>query len=165
MAGANYYITFIDDYSCYATIRFIRTKSDAIKHLIEHCETVCNETGRYPRAVRSDRGGEYVNQAWADYCLEKGIKHEPTAAYTPASNGVAERFNLTIANMSRAVLQTAPRFLWAEAFNWAVYLRNRLSHSALQGKTPLEVLTKSKPSISHLKPFYSPVLLHIPEDT
>src|SRR5690606_33511964 len=61
IVGALYYITFIDDYSNFAYIRFLKKKSDALKALIEICELICNEHGAYPRAIRSDRGGEYIN--------------------------------------------------------------------------------------------------------
>ena len=93
-------MTLIDDCTRYTHIYFLKKKSDAIKYLKEFYELVHNKTGCYPRIVRSDRGGEYVNKEWTEYCSLKGIEHEVTPAYSPQSNGVAERFNLTIANMS-----------------------------------------------------------------
>jgi len=117
-------MTLIDDCTRYIYIYFLKKKSDAVKYLKEFCELVHNKTGRYPRIIRSDRGGEYVNKEWTEYCSSKGIEHEVTPAYSPQSNGVAERFNLTIANMYRTTLLNAPTYLWAEAYSWAVYQRN-----------------------------------------
>jgi hypothetical protein len=45
----------------------------------------------------------------------------------------------------------------------AVYVQNRLSHSALGFKTPEEMFTGKKPEVSHLKIFGCPVFVHIPE--
>jgi len=113
IGGSLYYMTIIDDTSRYAHIYFLKKKSDACKHLKEYSELVHNKTGRYPRIIRSDRGGEYVNTEWNDYCFSKGIQHQITPAYSPQSNGVAERFNLTIANMSKSALlpNAPPKFL------------------------------------------------------
>ncbi|KAJ3921639.1 hypothetical protein F5877DRAFT_16797, partial [Lentinula edodes] len=47
-----------------------------------------------------------------------------------------------------------PRFLWTEAVNHKVYLKNRTSHSSLPGKTtPHERATKLKPNLSNLREF------------
>lgn len=117
-------MTFIDDCTRYAEIYFLKKKSDAIKYLKDFCEKVHIRTTSYSRAIRSDRGGEYVSTEWADYSSSQRIDHQLTPVYSPQSNGVAERFNPTIVNMSRtALLNKAPKFLWAEAFNWATYLR------------------------------------------
>lgn len=160
------YITFINDYSNFPYIRFLKKKLDALQAWIDICELICNEHGAYPRAIRSDRGGEYINKSFHAYCLEKGIKHEPTAAYTLESNGKAERFNLTLANMVQAaLLGNIPKSMWAEAFNWACHLRNLLPLSTLQGRTSLKVFYNTKPSIGHFKLFYSPVFVYIPENS
>ncbi|KAF8460099.1 hypothetical protein BDZ91DRAFT_664831 [Kalaharituber pfeilii] len=62
-------------------------------------------------------------------------------------------------------MQNAPKFLWSEAFNWAVYLKNRLPHTALQGRTPYEVLLHRRPQVGHLRPFFTQCYVHIPEST
>ena len=41
--------------------------------------------------------------------------------------------------------------LWAEVTMTAVYVQNRLPHSALGLKTPEEMFTGKKPEVSHLK--------------
>jgi transposase InsO family protein len=145
-------MTLINDYSRYTEICFLKKKSDATSHLRRFCERVNTQTGRYPCSVRSDQGGEFVNNEWITYCFEKGIIHEITAAYSPESNGIAERVNLTLANMCRLSLADLPPSLWAEAFNWATYIKNWLPHTALDGKTPYEILYNKLPTISHLRP-------------
>ena len=170
IGGSLYYMTIIDDTSQYAHVYFLKQKSDACKHPKEYSKLVHNKTGCYSRIVRSDRTDEYVNTEWNNYCSSKGIEHQITPAYSPQSNTVVERFNLTITNMSRSALlftctqnNAPPKFLWTEVFNWAVYLRNQLPHSTLQRKTPYEVLYNKRPSIGHLRPFYTKYYVTIPE--
>ena len=45
--------------------------------------------------LRSDNGGEYVNNKFINFCTRHGIqlKHVP---YTPQQNGAAERKNHTL---------------------------------------------------------------------
>jgi len=62
----------------------------------------------------------------------------------------------------RAMLHDSqlPKFLWGEALNHAVYLKNRTWTRALKGTTPYEVLTGSKPDLSTLHPWGSRVWVH-----
>jgi hypothetical protein len=54
--------------------------------------------------------------------------------------------------------------LWAEAAMTAVYVQNRLPHSALGLKTPEEMFTGKKLEVSHLKIFGYPLFIHIPKE-
>jgi len=65
--------------------------------------------------------------------------------------------------MCRPALENLPSSLWSEAFNWAVYLHNCLPHSALNGKSPFELLNNRLPSIKHLRPFGTSCIVHIPK--
>jgi len=60
--------------------------------------------------------------------------------------------------------QDIPMHLWEEAARTAVYLQDRLSHSALGFKTPEEMFSGKKPKVSHLKIFGCPVFVHIPKE-
>lgn len=103
---------------------------------------------------------EFVN-----FCKDVGIKRELTTPYNPQQNGVAERKNRTILEAVKTMIhdQDLPRCLWAEAAMAAVYVQNRLSHSALGLKTPEEMFTEKKPEVRHLKIFGRPVFIHIPK--
>ena len=51
---------------------------------------------------------------------------------------------------------------WAEAVETACYLVNRSPSSALEDKTPHEVWTGKKPSLSHLRVFVCDGYVHVP---
>ena len=86
--------------------------------------------------------------------------------YCHEYNGVAERFNCTIQTMVRAMLMNLDKYYWAEASATAVYLKNRLPHSAIsvRGMTLYQALFNKKPKISHLQPFGNKCYVHIPEE-
>ena len=53
---------------------------------------------------------------------------------------------------------------WAEAVECAAYIRNRTPTSAIKGnKTPLEVWSKKKSDVSHLKVFGCVAYAHVPD--
>jgi transposase InsO family protein len=61
-----------------------------------------------------------------EYLEEEGIKHEFSAPYTPQQNGVVERKNMTLIDMSRTMLgeyKMSERF-WSEAINTACHAIN-----------------------------------------
>ena len=45
------------------------------------------------KALRSDRGGEYMSNAMKELLAHRGIITQPTPAYTPEQNGKAKREN------------------------------------------------------------------------
>jgi len=164
MARKKYMISLIDDFTRYAEVNFLFKKSDASRVLQTFCENINTQTKRYPWSFRSDQEGEYINAELTDYFESKDIQHLITTAYSPESNGVAERYDQTLTNIVRPSHDNVPTSLWAEAFNWACYVKNRLPHSALMDETPYEVLFQKKPTISHLHPFYTKCYVHIPEE-
>ena len=42
-----------------------------------------NQLERHIKNLRSDRGGEYINQEFDTLCEVNGIKHERTSPHTP----------------------------------------------------------------------------------
>lgn len=117
------------------------------------------------KVLRSDGGGEYMSNEFKSYCTREGIEHEVIAPYTLQHNGIAERENRTILNMARNMLKTKnlPKKFWAEAVSTSVYLLNRCPIKRLEDKTPEEVWSGTRPSVSHLRIFGSICYKHIPD--
>lgn len=167
LGKALYYISFIDDFTRYSWIYFLKEKSDTHKAIKTFVTRVEKQYDAKVKKFRNDNGGEYINDANKNYFSEKGIEVETSPPYSHESNGVAERFNRTITNMVRCMIMNHPKTLWGEAFATAVYLKNRLPHSALKDKnlTPFEALKGNKPSINHLIPFGRTSYVHIPVES
>ena len=76
-----------------------------------------NQFGKKIKRIRSDRGREYESLGFNSFVQSLGIIHETTPAYSPSSNGVAERKNRTLIDLTNVMLidSGAPSNLWGEA--------------------------------------------------
>ena len=152
-----YILTFVDDYSRWLWIAIITDKSGktVMSQFIKFKVWAERYTGFDITALRTDGGGEYVNDDFQTYLQTMGIERNITTAYTPQQNGVAERVNRTIMEAARAMLHAAnlPSSFWTYAVNAAVYIRNRSPTRALNNVTPYEAWRGEKPSLSHLRVF------------
>ena len=72
----------------------------------------------------------------------RSIRLEPSAPYTQAQNGGAERSGGVIKNKARAMKigSNLPPFLWVEIYRCAVYLYNRTPKYVYNWKSPYERL-------------------------
>lgn len=152
--GKKYIFTIIDDFSRKVTVFPLEHKSEAFssfKGFHVRAERFLNQK---LVSIRSDNGGEFRNQNFFEYCEKLGIKHEFTNAYTPEQNGVAERFNLTIIDCVKAMIQESglSRDFWAEGVLYFAYSWNRVCHANFR-QTPFELYCGHKPSVKHLKQF------------
>ena len=97
--------------------------------------------------LRSDNAREYFNGILGYFFKEKGIVQHSSCIDSPQQNGVAERKNRHILEVTRALLFTnnVPKYLWGEAVLTAVYLMNRMPSKVLQFKTPLSLLQQNFP--------------------
>ncbi|GJW24671.1 retrotransposon protein, putative, ty1-copia subclass [Tanacetum coccineum] len=60
-----------------------------------------NQLGKTIKAIRSDRGGEYISQEFKDYLKANGIVQQLTPLYTPQHNGVSKKRNHTLSERTR----------------------------------------------------------------
>jgi hypothetical protein len=82
LSGKRYFITFIDDLSKYAYIYLIRTKDEALDMFKIYKAEVENILGCMIQSLKSDRGGEYFNNDFDNFCEINGIIHKRTTPYT-----------------------------------------------------------------------------------
>ena len=97
----------------------MRKKDEVFSKFVEFKALVEKDIGKKVKALRSDNGGEFVSNAFNDFCAKEGIQRELTATHNPQQNGVAERKNRSIVGAARAMLQEQglPLHLWTEAWN------------------------------------------------
>jgi transposase InsO family protein len=113
--------------------------------------------------LRTNGGGEYASLAFKNLCKNLGIHQEFTQPHTPHQNGVAERKNCTLLNMSRslAVASNLFAFLWEESVKTTNTIINLLPTYSYLGITPFELLYGKCSNVSHLRVFGSTCYMHI----
>ncbi|MCO5553040.1 hypothetical protein L7F22_006560 [Adiantum nelumboides] len=160
-----YFVTFIDDFSRFCWVYPLKERSDVFAVFQHYVSMVENETGCKVQTLRTDRGGEYMSDAFKDFLGKKGIKHQCTMPYTPQQNGVAERKNRSLMQMARCMLKakSLPHKLWMEAISCAAYVLNRCPTRALKTIIPYESWYDRKPSVSYLRVFGCLAYAHIPQ--
>jgi hypothetical protein len=144
----------------------LKSKDEVLSKFKEFKALIENLSERKIKILRLDNGGEYTSKEFVNFYKDVGIKRELTTPYNRQQNGVAERKNRKIMEAVKTMIhdQDLPLCLWAEAAMTAIYVQNRLSHSALGFKTPEEMFTGKKPEVSHLKIFDCPIFIHIPKE-
>jgi hypothetical protein len=165
LGGKKYFLSIIDDYSRKIDIYTIKDKTEVLACFKDYLVKSERELGIKLKAIRTDNGLEFANQAFENYLSDLGIKIQRTSVYTPEQMGVCERFNRTAMNGVRAMLLDSglkPNF-WGEALNTFVYIRNRCPHPLLKNKTAYEIWTSRKPSIKHFRIFGSLAYVHVPK--
>lgn len=165
-SGAKYALTITDDHSSYTWITFLTNKHEATNAIRDFVTMVSTQFGRKVKRFHTDNGGEYVNVPLSQFFKANGIIHDTTAPYSPQQNGIAERKGRTLFDMARTQLFDSglPAKYWAESVNHAVYIRNRLTTSALPNRiTPYQSLYGKVPSVAHLRPWGCQAFAKIPD--
>jgi hypothetical protein len=67
-------LTFINDYSRYTWVYFLRQKSEAFEHLKYFKALVETQTGNKIKILCTNNGGEYINKFVQNLCREAGIQ-------------------------------------------------------------------------------------------
>jgi len=153
--GYKYFVIFIDDFSKVTWLYLMKNKSEVLSHFQEFSNFVENQFNYKIKTFRTDNGTEFVNQNFTNYLKQKGISHQTTCVYTPQQNGVSERKNRHLLEITRVLLfqSKIPKTFWSDAVLTATYLINRLPSMNLNYKSPLEILYKRKIIIDHLRVF------------
>jgi hypothetical protein len=140
------------------TTHFLKGKDEAVQVVKDYLAHLA-ANGKPPKATRTDRGTEFINELLMQWCREHGIDNQITAPYSPAQNGIAERANRTLVELARAMIggQKLPEYLWEHALAHATYIRNCSYTRTLKGKTPYEIWFQRKPHVAHLREFGAPV--------
>jgi hypothetical protein len=105
--------------------------------------------------LRTNNGGELTATEFVSYCVDEGVQHHYSAPYSPQQNSVIERRNQTVVGMARALLKQRgmSAVFWGEAMVTAIYILNRSSTEALNGRTSYEAWHGRKSVVSHLRVF------------
>uniref|UniRef100_A0A2N9G4M2 CCHC-type domain-containing protein n=1 Tax=Fagus sylvatica TaxID=28930 RepID=A0A2N9G4M2_FAGSY len=139
--GAQYFMSFIDDYSRKAWVYFLKNKSEAFAKFKIWKAEVENQTGRKIKCLRTDNGTEYRDGDFLKFCEEHGPSQKTARCL---------RLNAEL-----------PKIFWAEAVDMACYIINRSPRVALDGKVAEEVWTGQEVDYSFMRIFGCPAYVHI----
>ncbi|KAL5857492.1 hypothetical protein ACOSQ3_004950 [Xanthoceras sorbifolium] len=169
LSGKWWFVTFIDDHTHLCWIYLMNTKSEVEKHFKTFFHMVENQFQTKISILRSDNGTEFFNQHLSSFLTENDIQHQSTCRNTPQQNGIVERKNRHLLEVSRALMlsMNVPKYLWGEAVLTATYLINRVPSRVLKHDTPLHYLKNYFPtnrlgSSLPLKIFGCTVFVHQP---
>ncbi|GJU95677.1 retrovirus-related pol polyprotein from transposon TNT 1-94 [Tanacetum coccineum] len=156
--GNRYTLVIVDDYSRYTWTRFLKNKTEAFDQFKIFSKKIQNQLGCTIVSIRTDHGREFDNEVqFGEFCNANGITHNFSAPRTPQSNGVVERKNRTLQEMSRTMLneQSLPQKFWCNAVDTSTYILNRILIRTILGKTPYEILRGRKPTLDYFRVFGS----------
>lgn len=162
--GHRYVAVFLDDYSRFSIVKFLKSKAEAPQVVVDTLTYLENQTGQKIKILRSDRGTEYTNKKVDQFCKSRGIQQQYSVPNSPQQNGRAERLNRTLVMKARSLLADSKlsQEWWVEAVLNANLLRN-CSPSANLPMTPYEAFWGKKPDVSYFRVFGSTALVLIPK--
>ena len=158
VTGSRWFVTFIDDHSKITWTYLLRDKSEVASVFEKFYNMVETQFGCKIQIFKSDNGSEYFTKSLGEFFNKKGILQISTCVNTPQQNGVAERKNRHLLEVTRSLMFTSntPKYLWGEALLTATYLINRMPSKVLQHRTPRAVFLESYPNfkpLSSILPF------------
>ena len=101
LSGAHYFLTIVDDYTCFTWIFLMKHKDEAqplIKHFFSYVST---QFASHIKKFRSDNGGEFLSLQ--SFFKDNGVLFQHSCVYTPQQNGVVERKHRHILQVARAL--------------------------------------------------------------
>ncbi|KAG8483097.1 hypothetical protein CXB51_022015 [Gossypium anomalum] len=134
--GANYMLTFIDDFSRKVWAFLLKQKNNGL---------------------------EFCSDEFNRLCKSEGIGRHLIVRDTPQQNDIAEQVNRMIMEKVQCMLSNAnlPKSFWAEAASTACFLINRSPSVAIEKKTPQDVWSGNPANYSDLKIIGCPVYAHV----
>ena len=88
-------------------VLLLKAKSDAFKAFKQFKAYAENQLNKSVKALRDDKGGEYMSSEMEQFCSKAGIHCQHTVRAEPHQNGVAEHANRTISEGITTMLNKA----------------------------------------------------------
>jgi transposase InsO family protein len=104
----------------------LKKKSDTTKAIKDYLKPTQTQYDSTVKTLCTDNGGEYIYSKVESLLADLGIVLQNSPPCEHESNGLAERFNRTIATEAYTMLMDHPKSLWAKSIACATYLYNRL---------------------------------------
>ncbi|CAI7865923.1 unnamed protein product [Closterium sp. NIES-53] len=156
-AGAEYFLTIVDVYTRMTWVYLLSKKSDVAEMVkTDWLPMVERQQDLLVKAIRTDRGGEFLSKEFSLWLKKNGIRHSLNMPYSPAMNGIAERANRTITETARGLLIEGglPDYFWPDAVRSACVAKNRaLTHVGADKWVPYVEWIGRKSKVDMLRVF------------
>ncbi|KAF4145511.1 Reverse transcriptase (RNA-dependent DNA polymerase) [Phytophthora infestans] len=149
----------------YTHVYFIKTKDEAVGCFRKFLLMIKNrEDSRQIRVLRTDNGGEFINEEFNTLCDEAGLERQISEPDVHYQNGVVERTNRTLIEAARTMLIQAglPHNLWEYAVRAAAYMRNRVTSRSEPSTMPYAKYHGKMPDLSDSHTFGESVTVLLP---
>jgi len=148
ITSSRWFVTFIDNHTRVTWVFLMKEKSE-VGRIFEIFHTmVQTQFQTNIKVLRTNNGREYYNSMLNSYLQKNGIIHQSSCVDTPQQNGVAERKNRHLLEVTRLLMlaTNVPKQIWGEAVLSTTYLINRIPSSVLNFNTPHTVLQTTYPT-------------------
>ncbi|KAJ9697063.1 hypothetical protein PVL29_009014 [Vitis rotundifolia] len=147
VSRAHWFVSLTDDCTRVTWIFLLKQKSDVSIVIPNFHSIVQNQFGVKIKSFTTYNARDYFNQTLSPYFQPQGILHDSSCVNTPQQNGVVERKNGHLLNITRALLfqGNVPKSYWGEAVLIATYMINRIPSQVLDNKSPVEILKSFYP--------------------
>ena len=160
----HYFMVLVDASTRWSHVFLLSTRNLAYARLLVQ---IIKLRAHFPddpfKTIRLDNTGEFSSTTFHDYCMFLGIEVQYLVAHTHTQNGLAESFIKHLQWIARPLLLRTklPLFAWGHALLHAGNLI-RLRPIGDHDFSPLQIVSRSQPNISHLRVFGCAVYVLIP---
>jgi hypothetical protein len=100
-SGCKYFLTFIDGFSRHTWVYLLNLKSEFFDKFQVYKALVEKQSEHQIQRLRTDNGGEYLNNNFTSYYTTQGIQMQHIVPYTPQQNVVSKTNNHTLKQMAK----------------------------------------------------------------
>src|SRR4051812_33858265 len=107
ISGYSYYVSFIDDCSCYTWVYLMRHRSEVLQIYTDFTNMIYTQFRKRIKVFGSDGAKEYLSLAMQNLLKSHGTIHQQLCPHTHQRNGTAERKHRHLLEVTISLLLSA----------------------------------------------------------
>ncbi|GJY45650.1 zinc finger, CCHC-type containing protein [Tanacetum coccineum] len=145
-------ISHLVENGTYGYVYLMKHKHKAFETFKVFQNEVKNQLGKKIKAIRSDRGGEYLSHEFVNHVKSCGIVSQLTPLYTPQYNEVSKKRNRTLLDMVRSMMNLTALHIsfWGYALKSTAPILNMVPTKKVE-RTSYEIWHGKAPKLSYLR--------------
>lgn len=138
LGGNKYFVSFLDEFTRMTWVALIKFKHEVFVEFQKFKVNAEKHSCQKLKVLRTNGGGEYNSSEFRKLCEENLVEHEVTAPYTPQHNGLAERRNMTLLDMTRSMQKKnkLPHTLYRRNYCHCSICAQQVSSQKAEGNCP-----------------------------